>query len=120
VQAALAQSHSKGSSLHHEEQMQIRVEDHDNGSYSLSFRSELSGTYPVKVTIGQVHVSCRTTDRRHVLSAYSCARTHRARAPSAPLQLAYASDAARMVVASVARTADKRFADDVDHVGRLS
>lgn len=58
VQAALAvDKHHHKEWKGAEEDLQINVTDHQDGSYTLSWRSERSGVYPVRVMIGQLHIS---------------------------------------------------------------
>jgi len=40
-----------------ESDVQSHVLDHHDGSYTLSWRSEISGTFPVRVTINHIHIS---------------------------------------------------------------
>jgi len=56
VQAAL-DKHGANNEKNQVDELSVNVVDHQDGSYSISLRSEISGTYPVRVTIANTHIA---------------------------------------------------------------
>ena len=56
VQAAL-DKHGANNEKYQADELDVNVVDHLDGSYSISLRSEISGTYPVRVTIDNTHIA---------------------------------------------------------------